>query len=93
MYRLTYSKGFSKSLKKINSAVGGKKIVQELEVFLDILVSGKKIPENYKDHQLHGDLSEYRECHIRGDILIVYKKEEKLLIITLINIGSHSYLF
>ena len=93
MYRLTYSKDFSKSLKKINSGVGGKKIVQELEVFLDILVSGKKIPENYKDHQLHGDLNEYRECHIRGDVLIVYKKEEKLLIITLINIGSYSYLF
>lgn len=93
MYRLTYSKDFSKSLKKINSGVGGKKIVQELEVFLDILVSGKKIPENYKDHQLQGELKGYRECHIRGDVLIVYKKEEKLLIITLINIGSHSYLF
>lgn len=93
MYRLIYSKNFSKSLKKINSSVGGKKIVQELEVFLDILVLGKNIPENYKDHQLHGDLSEYRECHIRGDVLVVYKKEEGLLIITLIDIGSHSYLF
>lgn len=62
-------------------------------MFLDILVSGKKIPENYKDHQLKGELKEYRECHIRGDVLIVYKKEGKLLIITLINIGSHSYLF
>lgn len=60
MYRLTYSKDFSKSLKKINSGVGGKKIVQEVEVFLDILVSGKKIPENYKDHQLQGELKEYR---------------------------------
>jgi mRNA interferase YafQ len=93
MYRIIYTKNFSKSLKKINSSVGGKKIIKELELFLNILVLGKKIPENYKDHQLQGDLSEYRECHIRGDVLVVYKKEEGLLILTLIDIGSHSYLF
>ena len=62
-------------------------------MLLDILISAKKIPENYKDHQLQGDLKEYRECHVRGDVLIVYKKEERLLILTLIDIGSHSYLF
>lgn len=93
MYRIIYTKGFSKSLKKISSGVGGKKIVQELEVFLDILVSGKKISESYRDHQLQGELKEYKECHIRGDVLVVYKKEERFLIITLVDIGSHSYLF
>lgn len=93
MYKLVYTKGFSKSLRKISCGVGGKKIVKELTVLLDVLISGKKISENYKDHQLQGELKEYRECHIRGDILIVYKKEEGLLIITLVDIGSHSYLF
>lgn len=93
MYRLKYSKKFSKSLRKISNSVGGKKILQEVETFLQILEQGNKIPESYKDHQLHGDYREYRECHIRGDVLIVYRKEEDIVFITLIDIGSHSYLF
>ncbi len=93
MYHIVYAKGFSKSLRKISSSVGGKKVIQELTVLLDVLISGKKMPENYRDHQLQGGLKEYRECHIRGDVLVVYKKEESLLIITLIDIGSHSHLF
>ena len=93
MYHLVYTKTFSKGLKKIHSSVGGKKIIAEVRSFLNILSKGNKIEERYKDHQLNGDLKNYRECHIRGDVLLVYKKEEDNLIIHLIEIGSHSYLF
>ena len=93
MYQVVFSKAFSKNFKKINNSIGGKKIVQEVKVFLRILAEGDKIPETYRDHQLHGEYVGYRECHIRGDVLLVYKKENNILQITIIDIGSHSYLF
>ena len=34
-----------------------------------------------------------RECHIRPDWLLVYKKIETKLLLILIDTGSHSYLF
>ena len=37
----------------------------------------------------------YRECHIRSDLLLVYKKgnEDKILILTLYRISSHTNIF
>ncbi len=93
MYTIFPTKTFIKSLKKIKSGVGGKRIAKELECCLDVLAKGGDLPLPYKDHALQGDLAGYREFHLRGDCLVVYKKEEKELLIVLIEIGSHSYLF
>ena len=35
-----------------------------------------KLEPKYKDHQLKGELKEYRECHIEPDWLLVYMKKE-----------------
>lgn len=48
-----------------------------------------------KDHQLTGKLSEFRECHIQPDWLLIYKKEDsgELHVLNLIRTGTHSDLF
>ncbi|KAB0582029.1 type II toxin-antitoxin system mRNA interferase toxin, RelE/StbE family [Campylobacter sputorum] len=38
----------------------------------------------YKNHE---------ECHIRPDFLLIYRKENKILVLTLVDLGSHSELF
>ena len=40
-----------------------------------------------------GELFGYRECHIKGDLLLIYKIEKENLILILVDIGSHSQLF
>jgi mRNA interferase YafQ len=64
-----------------------------VESVVQILASGKKLDPRYKDHQTQGDFEGFRECHIRGDLLLIYKIEKDKLILVLINIGSHSELF
>ena len=93
MYTLFETKKFIKSLKRISNVSGGKKIVEEIRACLSILQTGKEIPINYKDHPLKGEFQGLRECHIRGDILLVYKIEKNKMVIVLVEIGSHSYLF
>ena len=47
----------------------------------------------YKDHKLIGKYAGFRECHIKPDLLLIYKKENKTLILMCIALGSHSDLF
>ena len=58
---------------------------------ISILADGKSLPPEYKDHQLKGELSKYREFHIGGDLLVIYAVEDD--IIYLLRIGTHSELF
>jgi mRNA interferase YafQ len=91
MYYIVRTKRFDKSLKRINKSgyLGDRK---EVEKIIDLLKEGNSLPSKIKDHQLKGVYKNYRECHIRGDLLLIYKKEEKELVLILIDIGSHSHL-
>ncbi|MBI4065685.1 type II toxin-antitoxin system mRNA interferase toxin, RelE/StbE family [Candidatus Kaiserbacteria bacterium] len=51
------------------------------------------LPEQYKDHQLHGDLAHFRECHIGFNQLLLYERDEALGIIVISKIGTHAELF
>ena len=53
----------------------------------------KKQFKKYNDHKLKGNYKDYRECHIKPDLLLIYKKKEEVLILTCIDLGSHSELF
>jgi len=82
---------FRKSLKKILKSGLFKR--EEIQDVVDILVRGEKLDNSYSDHQLSGDMKDNRECHIKSDLLLVYRIEDDNLVLILINIGSHSELF
>lgn len=85
------SKNYTKSLKKVLRS--GKIHILEIEKVIDLLTERKILPIKYQDHNLTGEFEGCRECHIRPDLLLIYKIEKDILILTLINIGSHSELF
>ena len=68
MYLLRTTKKFEKSFKKLKRSGLRSKTLNEVEIVIDFLQSGKKLPQKYRDHQLIGDLKEYRECHIQSDL-------------------------
>ena len=91
MYLAESTKGYRKSFKRISRH---KHFSQtEFKKVLDLLCSGDTLPDSYKDHQLRGNFKKYRECHIQNDILLMYQKIDDVLILLLVNIGSHSELF
>lgn len=65
----------------------------KLEALVNLLEKGEALDRRYKDHELKGEYVVVRECHIQGDILLLYRKEKNVLVLILINLGSHSYLF
>ena len=91
MYQSFPTKQYKKSFKKLKRS--GKFDETELNEVIDTLCRGEKLHLIYKDHALHGEYEGYRECHIQGDILLIYRIKAGKLILVLFNIGSHSELF
>ncbi len=89
MLEIELKKKFTKDLKKhiLNQKI-------ELEVF-NLVVENlrNQIPlgERFKDHALVGEYKGCRECHIKPDVLLVYRIQNNVL--TLVRLGSHSELF
>ena len=93
MYLIARTKDFEKSFKRIKRSGKLKKQAKDnLTEAISILASGRKLPNEYKDHQLTGDLGRYRECHIKGNLLLVYQIQKEELLLVLVDLGTHSYL-
>jgi len=58
---------------------------------IKFLVLNKDLPKKYCDHALTGQWREFRDCHIRPDLLLIYEKPN-IEILRLIRLGSHSEL-
>ena len=58
-----------------------------------MISKGKILPPKYRNHQLKGKYSNYYDCHILPDWVLIYKIEKENLILLLFDIGSHSDLF
>jgi len=57
------------------------------------LANGIPLPESNRDHGMTGGWAGHRECHIQPDWLLIYRKEEDVLVLVLTRTGSHSDLF
>jgi mRNA interferase YafQ len=90
MFFLKYSSRFKKDLKYFQN---NKDLLSIIEKVLDILVSGRRLPEKFRNHQLKGEFKGCFECHLKSDILLIYKKDRDEMLILLLRIGTHSDLF
>ena len=64
-------------------------------LFLDIvtaLVSDLPLPAQQRDHPLSGEWVGYRDCHLRFDLVLIYRKRGAE-VLELVRLGSHSELF
>jgi mRNA interferase YafQ len=69
-----------------------KNIDSLLSAILERLASDMVLPENSRDHALSGDWAGYRECHVKPDLLLIYRRVNQD-ILRLARLGSHSELF
>jgi len=89
-YDLVMTSKYKRDLKRMKKR-GAKR--SEIEVVIETLRKGEKLEAKYKDHQLRGNMRDFRECHIRPDWLLVYKVDKGKLILMLTDTGSHADLF
>ncbi|CAD7289492.1 hypothetical protein LMG7974_01569 [Campylobacter majalis] len=87
-YKITTSKLYKKQFKKLH------KIEQNLiNEAVKKLAKGEMLDKKFKDHELTLNYKGFRECHIKPDLLLVYKIIEKELELYLAATGSHMQVF
>ncbi len=68
---------------------------EELNDIVLKLANDIPLPAKNKDHTLQGEFVGCRECHIKPDWLLIYRKTDnnELQILELVRTGTHSDLF
>ena len=69
------------------------KDMSKLVHILNLLSTGVQLPDENRDHQLTGNLKDFRECHIENDWLLMYRIIEDKLMLSATATGTHSDLF
>lgn len=90
MYRIEFTNEMKRNVKLMRKR--GKDI-SKLTDILSKLASGQSLPQKNDDHQLTGNLKDFRECHIEPDWLLMYQIHDDVLILTATATGTHSDLF
>lgn len=89
-----YTKAFRKDWDRLSQS--GRYDMQQLKLVMMLLVANDNpLPAEWLDHDLKGDWAGYRECHVGGDFLLIYKLDESVKpgAIIFTRAGSHAELF
>ncbi|MBQ7666088.1 MAG: type II toxin-antitoxin system YafQ family toxin [Synergistaceae bacterium] len=90
IYRAPYKRDYKRVYRGIY-----RKLLEEggvLDAVIKALANNISLPLSYHDHSLHGNWEGCRECHIRPDLLLVYRYVNDDLLI-LERLGTHSEIF
>lgn len=94
MFTLVFTNRFEKDLKLIK-----KRSLRDLNLIKDFLknelvIKGAEgLPSKFRAHKLSGNYADNWECHVKGDLLIIWIEITEENEIILVRAGSHSDLF
>jgi mRNA interferase YafQ len=80
---------FRRDYKREKRGQHGKKLDDWLAPVLSMLADDTPLPARYFDHPLSGDWADHRDCHIRPDLVLIYRKPD-VDTLQLVRLGSHS---
>jgi mRNA interferase YafQ len=66
-------------------------LIEELNSVIEKLANSKPLLARHRDHTLTGNWTDHRECHVKNDVLLIYRTDKRNLI--LVRFNSHSELF
>lgn len=66
-------------------------IDKKLGVVIESLATDAHLPKSLRDHRLSGNWKDHRDCHIRPNLVLIYRKPNTDTL-ELVRLGSHSEL-
>ncbi|MHB9103098.1 MAG: type II toxin-antitoxin system YafQ family toxin [Sulfuricella sp.] len=74
MRTIERSSVFKRDYKRVKATPRHSKDVDSLvSAIVALLLVDQALPESNRDHALSGDWAGYRECHIKSDLLLIYR--------------------
>ena len=91
MRTVKYTNRFKRDYRRENSGRHGKALDALLTRTVELLAANAELPRRYVDHALTGEWKDHRDCHIRPDLVLIYRKPDDESL-ELVRLGSHSEL-
>jgi len=76
MRTIRYTNRFNRDYKREKAGQRGKTLDGELNEIIRLLATDIPLPRRHFDHPLSGDWRDYRDCHVRPDLILVYRKTD-----------------
>ena len=91
MRTVRYTSRFRRDYKREKSGRHSKSLDAELAETVNLLAKDEPLPRRYFDHPLGGAWTDHRDCHIKPDLILIYRKPDRSSL-DLVRLGSHSEL-
>jgi mRNA interferase YafQ len=91
MRTISYGSRFKKDFRRESHGSHANTLVASLKAVTDILRKDEPLPVRYADHALTGKWLGDRDCHIKPDLVLIYRKPDDRTL-QLVRLGSHSEL-
>lgn len=92
MRTIERSSRFKRDYKRIVASGDGQSVGADLAAVAAALASDVPLSTRNRDHALTGEWKGFRDCHVRPDLVLIYRKVGSDLL-ELARLGSHSDLF
>jgi mRNA interferase YafQ len=92
MQRIERTNAFLRDFKREKRGHHRRDLEAVLTVAISLLAEDKPLPERNRDHALAGEWRDHRECPLKPDLLLIYRKPD-VEVLQLVRLSSHSELF
>jgi mRNA interferase YafQ len=89
-----YTKQLHKDWERLTRS-GRYNMRQLKEAMLLLIANDGPLPAEWRDHELTGDWSDHRECHVGGDFLLIHRLDDtgRDAKVVFVRAGTHAELF
>ena len=92
MRRIERTNAFRRDFKREQRGQHGRDLETLLSSVVSMLAQDAPLSPKNHDHGLSGECQDHRECHLKPDLLLIYRKPDAE-VLQLVRLGSHSELF
>jgi len=92
MRRIERTGAFRRDFKREKRGQYRREIDSLVSEVVSLLAEDRPLSEKNRDHSLSGQWDDHRECHLKPDLLLIYRKPDAE-VLQLVRRGSHSELF
>ena len=91
MRRIENTSRFKRDFKREAKGLHRKTLDGEFIEVIQALANDVPLEEKYRDHSLTGEWKDCRDCHVKPDLVLIYRKPD-IRVLQLVRLGSHSEL-
>jgi mRNA interferase YafQ len=82
---------FKRDYKRESKGAHRQTLASDFIAIVTALANDQPLAERHHDHALAGEWKDHRDCHVKPDLVLIYRKSDDA-VLQLVRFGSHSEL-